>query len=76
MVKNQPASADDARDTGLIPGLGRFPGGGFSNPVQRSLPEESHGQRSLVGLQSMGSQRGRQDGVDYNFTFFHLQVLR
>ena len=28
VVKNPPASAGDARDTGLIPGLGRSPGGG------------------------------------------------
>ena len=26
MVKNLPANTGDARDTGLIPGLGRFPG--------------------------------------------------
>ena len=26
VVKNLPASAGDAGDTGLIPGLGRFPG--------------------------------------------------
>ena len=25
MVKNPPANAEDARDTSLIPGLGRFP---------------------------------------------------
>ena len=34
MVKNTPANARDVRDTGLIPGLGRFPGGGHSNPLQ------------------------------------------
>ena len=28
MVKNPPASAGDAVDMGLIPGLGRSPGGG------------------------------------------------
>ena len=26
VVKNLPANAGDVRDTGLIPGLGRFPG--------------------------------------------------
>ena len=28
MVKNPPANAGDAGDMGLIPGLGRSPGGG------------------------------------------------
>ena len=50
MVKNLPADAADLRDVGSIPGLGRFPGGGYGNPYQDSrLPEESHGQRILVG---------------------------
>ena len=34
VVKNLPANAGDARDTGSIPGLGRFPGGGNGNPLQ------------------------------------------
>ena len=33
MVKNLPASAGD---TGLIPGLGRYPGKGHGNPFQYS----------------------------------------
>ena len=36
MVKNTPASAGDIRDTGLIPGSGRSPGGGHGNPLQYS----------------------------------------
>ena len=31
MVKNLPASAGDIRDAALIPGLGRYPGGGHGN---------------------------------------------
>ena len=34
-----PASAGDARDTGMILGSGRPPGGGSSNPVQYSCLE-------------------------------------
>jgi len=34
MVKNPPAKAGDARDVGLIPGLGRSPGGGSGIPHQ------------------------------------------
>ena len=41
MVKNQSASAGDARDVGLIPGLGRSPGGGNSNLFQYSCLENS-----------------------------------
>ena len=38
LVKNLPASTGDARDLGLIPGLGRSPGGGNGNPLQYSSP--------------------------------------
>ena len=34
MVKNPPANAGDSRDPGLIPGSGRSPGRGKSNPLQ------------------------------------------
>ena len=36
MVKNLPVKAGDVTDLGLIPGLGRFPGGGYGNPFQYS----------------------------------------
>ena len=39
VVKNPPANAGDLRDTGLIPGLGRSPGGGNGNPLQYSCLE-------------------------------------
>ena len=41
VVKNLPAKAGDARDTGLIPGLGRSPGEGNGNPLQYSFLENS-----------------------------------
>ena len=47
MVKNWPANAGDIRVAGLIPGLGRSPGGGHQ-PTPVFLPGVSHGQRSLV----------------------------
>ena len=34
VVKNPLANAGDARDAGWIPGSGRSPGGGNSNPLQ------------------------------------------
>ena len=39
LVKNSPANARDVRDAGLIPGLGRSPGGGYGNPLQYSFLE-------------------------------------
>ena len=40
-VKNLLANAADARDTGSIPGSGRFPEGGYGNPRQYSCLENS-----------------------------------
>ena len=39
--QNLPADAGDARDPGLIPELGRSPGGGNGNPLQDSCLENS-----------------------------------
>ena len=36
VVKNLPANAGDIKIVGLIPGLGRSPGGGHGNPLQYS----------------------------------------
>ena len=41
VVKNPSANAGDARNMGLIPGLGRFPGAGNGNPLQYSRLENS-----------------------------------
>ena len=48
VVKNSTAKVGDA---GLIPGSGRSPeeGNGKQIPTPVFLPEESHGQRNLVG---------------------------
>ena len=54
VVKNPLTNAGDLRDMGSIPGLGRSPGGGHSNPVQYSCLEKPHGQRSLVGYSPWG----------------------
>ena len=59
VVKNLPANAGDIGD-GSIPGSGRSPGGGHSNPLQYSYPENLHGQ-DPGRLQSIGSQRVRHN---------------
>ena len=39
MVKNPPVNAANIRNTASIPGSGRYPGEGNSNPVQYSCLE-------------------------------------
>ena len=41
LEKNLPDNAGDSRDTVLIPGSGRSPGGGHGNPLQYSCLENS-----------------------------------
>ena len=47
-------NAEDAGDLGLIPGLGRSPGGGHGNSLQHSCLENPQGQRSLAGCSAQG----------------------
>ena len=55
-------STCSAGDLGLIPGLGRSPGGGHDNPpTPVLLPGESPQTEEPGGLQSMGSQRVGHD---------------
>ena len=54
VVKNPPANVEYVRDGGLIPGLGRSPGGGHGNPLQYSFPGEAHGQNRLVDYSPQG----------------------
>ena len=49
-------STYNAGDLGLIPGLGRSPGGGHGNPLQYSCMENAWTEKP-GGLQSLGSQR-------------------
>ena len=60
MVKNLPANAEDVRDMGLIPGLGRSPGGGRGSPLQYSCLENPMG-RGAWQLQSVGSLKVKHD---------------
>ena len=41
VIKNLPVGAGDARDVGLIPGSGRYPGVGNGNPLQYSCLDNS-----------------------------------
>ena len=55
LVAQSVESARNARDPGLISGLGRSPGEGNGNPLQYSCLENSMDEPG--GLQSMGSQK-------------------
>ena len=50
VVKNRPANAGDARDSGTIPGSGRSPAGGNGNPLQYSCLENSRDRGTWQGV--------------------------
>ena len=54
MVKNLPVNAGDARELGLIPGLGRSSGGGSGNTLQYSCLENPHRCGSLADYSALG----------------------
>ena len=54
VVSDSRESSCNVGDLGLIPGVGRSPGGGHGNPLQVFLLENPHGQRSLAGYGPQG----------------------
>ena len=52
VVKNPAGSAGDIRDLGLIPGLGRSPGGGDGNPLHYSCLENPMDGGALQSMRS------------------------
>ena len=56
VVKNPPTNAGDVRDTDLIPGSKRFPGGRHGNPLHYSCLENPT-DRGDGRLQSIGSHK-------------------
>ena len=60
MELNFPGSSDgkesacNVGDMGLIPGLGRSPGGGHGNPLQYSCLENPYGHGRLIGYGPWG----------------------
>ena len=65
-----PAIAGDVRDSGLIPGLERSPGGGHDNPLQCSCLENHHGQRSPWGRQESDTTE-RLSACAHRYTHAH-----
>ena len=65
MVKNQPVSAGDTRDSGLIPGSARSPGEGNGNPLQYSC---------LENLRDRGAWQALACGVTESDMTEHTQI--
>ena len=63
VVKNLPDKAEDLRDAGSIPGLGRSPGGAHGNPLQCSCLENPMDEEP-GRLQSIELQRVRHNYSD------------
>ena len=66
-------SACNAGDLGLIPGLGRSPGGGHDNPLQYSCLENPMG-RGAWWAAVHGVAKSRTRLSDFTFTF-HFHAL-
>ena len=66
VVKNLPANTGDSKDPGLIPGLGRSPGGGNGNPSQYSsqenLMDREDSQATVHGVTKSQTQLGMHTG--------------
>ena len=65
-------STCNAGDLGLIPELGRFPGGGQGNPLQYSCLENPHGQSCLVGYNPRGGKES--DTTEQLSTAQHISI--
>ena len=63
MIKNLLAHAGVIRDAGLIPGLGRSPGGGHGNPLQYSCLENPMDRGSLAGYSPWGHKKSDMSEV-------------
>ena len=59
--KESACDAEDARDAGLIPGLGRSSGRGHGNPFQHSCLENPMHRGAWQATQSIVSQRVRHN---------------
>ena len=75
VVKNLPANAGDVREAGSIPGSGRSPGGGNSNPFQYSCLENPM-DRGAWWATVHGSQRVRHNWRDLAHTHALTQSFK
>ena len=64
----------NARDLGLIPGLGRYPGEGNANLLQYSCLENSMDRGSLVGYIHGGAELYSAEVTEHVHTQTHLEA--
>ena len=64
-------SACNFGNLGLIPGLGKSPGGRHDNPFQYSCLENPHGQRSLVNYSPWGC---KESGMTERLNTVHIRL--
>ena len=50
VVKNPPTNAGDAKDSGLMPGSGKSPGGGNDNSLEYTYLENSMNRRTWQAI--------------------------
>ena len=74
MVKNLPANAGGARDTGSISGLGRSPGEGNGNPLQYSCLENSVNRGAWHAI-AHGVTKSRTQVSTHTLIFFYFLHL-
>ena len=67
-------SSCNTGDLGLIPELGRSPGGGHGNPLQYSCLENPHGQRSLWATVQGVTKSDVTEQLSTAYTVFHSTV--
>ena len=76
MGKEAACNAGDTGETGLIPGLGRCPGGGHGNPLQYSCLENPMDrgawQESLAGSRTQGCE---ESGIIEATEHAHARIL-
>ena len=70
VVKNLPANAGDTRHACSIPGSGRSPGGGHSNPLQYPRLKNSMDKSSLGGY----SPRGHKESDTTEHTCLFIDI--
>ena len=63
VIRNLPANAGDLRDAGLIPGLGRYPGGSHGNPSV-----------FLPGGSTLAMDRGAWQAIVHGVTKSHTRL--
>ena len=70
LVKNPPVNEGDIREAGLIPGLGRSPGGRHGKPLQYPCLENPHGERKLADYSPYGCKELDTTEATYYHEYF------